>query len=175
MLGVLPEASVLAAALSLRSLFRHANPVCHDTATYTTIVNAAFAGRLALDKGMYSEPLATLALYCELLSLAEGKRGGVGADGAAPAAAGDDSGDGEADGGGGAVAAVAAEEEDGDSAVAADDDDVPPPPSDPGDDGGGGGGGGGEGSSARPAQAERQCARWCADHGIGFKLVGQLR
>ena len=145
-LGVLPEASVLAAALSLRSLFRHAPGVprhgdVHDASTPRSPVASPSTRGCIRNRSPRSPSTASG------LSLAEGKRGGVGADGAAPAAAGDDSGDGEADGGGGAAAAVAAEEEDGDGAVAADDDDAlrrrrPRP----GDDGGGGGdGGGGDG------------------------------
>ena len=51
-----------------RSPFRSASPLVHtNPSTYNAIIAASFLGRRRFGRGLASEPLTLLALYCELL------------------------------------------------------------------------------------------------------------
>lgn len=97
-LGCAAEAVIIAAACAQpRTPFRIVSPLVYtDPDEYNDLVRAGFDGRLYFDRGMYSEPLAYVALVADierLLTGGEASGGHSGADGgeeggAAPAGVG---------------------------------------------------------------------------------------
>jgi hypothetical protein len=64
-LGVVPEAIVMAAAMTMARLpFRIASPLVHkDPDEYNEIVRASMAGKYHFDAGCYSDPIMMTNVY----------------------------------------------------------------------------------------------------------------
>jgi hypothetical protein len=77
-LGCAAEAVIIAAACAQpRTPFRIVSPLVYtDPDEYNDLVRAGFNGRLHFDRGMYSEPLAYVALVTDIEQLLTGGAGG---------------------------------------------------------------------------------------------------
>ena len=149
LLGLLPEAVVLAAALTLqRPPFRIASTLIYTNPTqYNELVAIGFEGRRRFDQGMCSEPLALLALYVDLQRLQPPKGGRGGA--AKP----------RLPGAGGAMIRRLVSDGTGEDRGA----------------GAGAGEGAGEGGPAQFISVKGEVARWCEQRGLAPKQVRVLR